>query len=295
MNILGGNIMSSNVYSYQVVINGSLLKDLIDADNPQDALEKVVHMYNREIISIRQGTPSSFNAATNLVKKGGKKVEKKSQSFYIMETKEKENKNPVILIRKEAGKKKDAFRCINEQSIPDFLHNSIKVKENIIYLNALEGIEQVPLSARPVIAYEKLDKSKVGNANKLHANSNGDIYNVWWKKNADTTLIEKNGAFYTIDNPVEAQLVTSDYPTFLGNAAKSLLKQDKNGWKYKVSWSPDILFATNNKGYWVKYGEGDFNFLEIGTPSADAYIVCDKQGNKLCTLNEFFNKHTIKK
>lgn len=279
-----------NVYSYQVMLNGKLMKDVIDADNPQDALYKAVESFNMEITCVMQGDMNHYNAATNLVRKNGKAVTKKSQNFYNIIVKAKESDNPVILIKKETGKKKDAFRCVSQSSIPAFLRNSVKVSGDIIYLNALEELEQVPLSARPVIAYEKIDASKVENAHKLHPNSNGEIWNVWWKKNADTTLIEKDGAFYTIDNPVQAQLVTKEYPIFLGNAARPRIAQTQNGWDFKVSWSPNPLHATPNKGYWVKYGEGDFNFLEIGTPSADAYIVCDSQGNKICTLNEHYKK-----
>lgn len=281
---------NQDTYSYQVMINGQMVKDIINADNPQDAIEKVVASFNRELVFIKQGTNQNFNAATNLVKHNGKNVTRKSQSFYIIDTKIKENNNPIILIKKETGKKKDAFRCIGIDSIPNFLRSSIKIQGNTIYLNALEGVEQISLDIKPVIAYEKIDASKVQNANKLKPNSNGELWNVWWKKNADTTLIEKNGAFYTIDNPVQAQLVTSEYPIFLGELAKARLSQTKDGWDFKVSWSPNALHATNNKGYWVKYGEGDFNFLEIGTPSADAYILCDSQGNKICTLNEHYKK-----
>lgn len=219
---------------------------------------------------------------------------------------------PIIRIKKEVGKQKDAFKLLLEHdltslraSIPYFLRPYIEIKPNgnitEVSLTALEGTENITVQVNGAddyvvdgkkyksiaIAFEEIDPAKVENAYKLPKNQDGKIYNVWWKKNADTTLIFKDGRFYTKENTVEAQFTTDSYPKFLGQVNDRIKKVD-GGWLYKTSWSPNPLKATNYRGFWVKYGEQDFNYLEIGTPSADAYIVVDKNDNKIGTLNEYF-------
>ena len=61
-----------------------------------------------------------------------------------------------------------------------------------------------------------------------------------------------------------------------------------NGWQYNVSWQKEPLFAEDNKGYWVKYGEGDFNYLNVNTESAASYFVVDNNGNIKTNLVKYF-------
>ncbi len=210
---------------------------------------------------------------------------------------------PTISIMKQAGKKKDAFRLTGSKKgadIPPFLQQAVELKgvENSKFyfiLHALEGDEVITINDADsiVVAYEIVDSAKVENAYKLKKASDGNIYNVWWKKNAATTLVEKDGVFYEKPKPVEAQLATEKFPSFLGtpSALQNRLKQIQGGWAFKVSWSPEPLKATNYKGFWVKYGDADFNFLEMGTDSANGYFLADKEGKSLkMPLAEYYQK-----
>ena len=241
-----------------------------------------------------------------------KKLEKQYPTLYKAFLKEKALYNRFNYLKSKGYNEKDAFKLLLEHdltslraSIPYFLRPYIEIKPNgnitEVSLTALEGTENITVQVNGAddyvvdgkkyksiaIAFEEIDPAKVENAYKLPKNQDGKIYNVWWKKNADTTLIFKDGRFYTKENTVEAQFTTDSYPKFLGQVNDRIKKVD-GGWLYKTSWSPNPLKATNYRGFWVKYGEQDFNYLEIGTPSADAYIVVDKNDNKIGTLNEYF-------
>lgn len=149
--------------------------------------------------------------------------------------------------------------------------------------------EQYSKPKRFVIAYEEIDVSLAKEKGQPQA-PNGKYYNVWWKKNADTTLIFKDGKCYEKPKPFQAQLCTKDFPTFLGNV-QDRFKRVNNGWQYSVSWQKDPLFAEDNKGYWIKYGEGDFNYLNIRTDSAAAYTVLDANGNPKINLVAYHKQH----
>ena len=210
--------------------------------------------------------------------------------------------------------------ALYQKTIPDFLKPYIQVQKvgttytfqkEVGYiidvtLRAIEGVEKIHIKeldttypdvdsikvdiadeqyAKPkrfVIAYEEIDAALAKEKGQPQA-PNGKYYNVWWKKNADTTLTFKDGKCYEKPKPVQAQLCTKEYPTFLGNVQDKLKRVDK-GWQYKVSWQPEPLFAEDNKGYWVKYGEGDFNYLNVNTESAAAYAVLDANGNPKMNL-----------
>ena len=135
-----------------------------------------------------------------------------------------------------------------------------------------------------VIAYEEMDAEHAGN---LPLSVDNKHYNVWWKKNADTTLIYQNNKFYEKPKPCKAQFCTEAKPTFLGNVSDRL-KQVRGGWLFKVSWQNEPLQAQNYQGFWVKYGEGDFNFLNINTPSAQEYNVVDSHGNIKGSLVQYY-------
>jgi len=58
-----------------------------------------------------------------------------------------------IMITKKPGKK-DCVRVNSELDIPDFLKDVIKIENNMLVLNCLEGEEKAPVGS--VIAYEQL-------------------------------------------------------------------------------------------------------------------------------------------
>lgn len=295
------------------------------AGGPQDAVKAVAKKYlhcELETTPVPKGHPQA-NAITWLMDGGTK-----SEQWYFCTEKVNTNKNPIIHIMKEAGKKKAAFKIIHKKDeanakivisgIPAFLKNNIRTRSkyegrdsasgNLVYavelqFICLEGIESIkywysfgmgialPLGLdlkvkNMVLAYEEITPEQAKEKNVPQA-PNGKYYNIWWKKNADTTLVEKNGEFFEKPKPVEAQLCTKDYPAFLGNV-QDKLKRVNNGWQYNVSWQKEPLFAEDNKGYWVKYGEGDFNYLNVNTESAASYFVVDNNGNIKTNLVKYF-------
>lgn len=208
--------------------------------------------------------------------------------------------NDVILISKAPGQKKNAFRLIDSFSVPDFLREYVQIDGDIATITSLEGKETLKLSERPVIAYEKLDPERVANVGKLKKNSLGEYWNLWYKANADETLEEINGEFFekATEKPriYKAMLVSVMSPAFLGlteEKAVTTLIPSMEGWTFYVSWQDTPLFATFNKGFWIKYDDDNFNYLEIGTPAADAYFVTDEEGNILMPLSYYYQ--TLKK
>ena len=63
-----------------------------------------------------------------------------------------------IKITKKPGIK-DCIRINGETDIPEFLKSVIKIEDNMIILDCLEGEEKAPLGS--VIAHEKLENGKM--------------------------------------------------------------------------------------------------------------------------------------
>lgn len=59
--------------------------------------------------------------------------------------------NKIINIHKQAGQKKDAIRINSIADIPEFLKETITIKDNQINLVCVEGTETAPLGS--VIGY----------------------------------------------------------------------------------------------------------------------------------------------
>ena len=59
---------------------------------------------------------------------------------------------------------------------------------------------------------------------------------------------------------------------------------------YKVSWQNEPLQAINYKGYWVRYGANDFNYLNMSTESAQQYNVVDENGSILGSLVQYYRQ-----
>lgn len=208
-----------------------------------------------------------------------------------------------IYIKKRFGKEKDCFKFTGKGSIPAFLRNSVAVDGNDIVLRCLEGLERISKDTIAqsdcpymAIAWEKVDVAANPEAKNTLGSVDGVYYNVWWKKNAHETLIEKDGKFFEKAMPLVAVKCSIFRPDCLGNTAcidRITSERANNGlsnsleWRYNVSWSKEPMYAKINRGFWVKYGEGDLNYLELGTESAKAYCVCDEKGNELCSLEEY--------
>lgn len=180
----------------------------------------------------------------------------------------------IIFIHKEAGTKKDAIRVNTATDIPEFLKDAIiVVNDNKIVLQCVEGAQFAEFGA--VIGYEKTEHTSSG-------------YNCWVIGNADTNLIEKDGAFYKKATIMKAMQVVEDgIPSFLFGA--DVRKNEDGSWTIKTDWGESTGFP--NKAYWVLYGRKednlpDANILTKTEKSFNDYIVCDENGNDLGWLSE---------
>lgn len=184
----------------------------------------------------------------------------------------------TIAIHKMAGVKKDAVRVSCEDDIPDFLFGTVTIDPfaGKIVLACIEGEQRCPLGS--VIAFEKAD-TPTG-------------WNAWHKANADTTLVEVEGVFYEKPQTSQAQEMTDIFPSFLNGA--DIWRNKDGSWSIQTPWG--VSTGMPGKAYWVRYGtreDGtpDANILTVDTPSFEAYIVADPEGNDICSLPEWHARH----
>lgn len=179
--------------------------------------------------------------------------------------------NNVIRIHKQAGQKKDAFRAVSAESIPEFLNDTVTFDGNEFTLVCVEGTEHAPIGS--VIGYEESSQTATG-------------WNCWVIGNAATNLVEIDGIFYKKATVLEAQAVSDEFPEFLRGAE---IRHNSDGsWAIKTSWGESTGFP--GKAYWVLYGRDgekvDANILTKTEKSYRDYIVCDEQGNDIGFLSE---------
>ena len=185
--------------------------------------------------------------------------------------------NEWITIAKKPGKK-DCLRIQNENDIPDFLKDAIKVEDNILVLDCLEGEERTPFGS--VIAYEKLENGKM---------------NVWVKDNWKETTKEVDGVFYELAKPNKALKVTDSLPEELVDALGGKLTTLEDGtFQLEVDWG--VAKCAPYQGYFIIYGKKedgslDANFLEKSTPSFSQYYVLDGNGDFIQTLEEYDDQY----
>lgn len=179
----------------------------------------------------------------------------------------------MIVIAKKPGVK-NCVRVSKEEDIPDFLKEAIKIENDELVLDCLEGVEHAPLGS--VIAYEKLENGKM---------------NVWNKANWKETLNEMNGIFYELPKMNMAIRVTDTFPEEiveeLGDRFTVLPSGD---FQIDAGWG--LVSCAPYNGYLVIYGNTedgllDVNFLTKGTPSFMSYYVVDGNGNIVEPLSEY--------
>ena len=270
--------------------------DKSNAANPQDAIKDVLEP---SYIIIPSKLKAINSAEAVQLKQRGYSVVKvvgEKTNYYVIEF----MPNPFLKIRK-APTVKLAFRLTDEASIPAFLRQAVTINGDKIKLQCLEGpvtltrstIKETIQTTNPVIAYEILDPSKVQIPDWVKPASDGKYYNVWWKKNASTTLKERDGVFYDIPKELEAQLVTKTLLPFSTND-KPTAKPTNGGWAYKVSWQNEPLVTPLYRSVWVRYGENDFNAVALGTDSAKAYYVIGENGVTIGDLDTYMQTKVSK-
>lgn len=182
-------------------------------------------------------------------------------------------KEEFLSIAKKPGIK-DCVRINTVGDIPDFLKEVVKIEEDNIILDCLEGEEKAPLGS--VIAFEKLESGKM---------------NVWNKANWKETTMEVDGVFYEIPKPNIAIKVTEQLPQSVVDGLKdNLTMLDDGTYQLDAGWG--LVSCAPNNGYLVIYGkkeDGSFdaNFLTKDTPSYNQYFVLDEDGNIVESLKEY--------
>jgi len=183
-------------------------------------------------------------------------------------------KNETIMIRKEAGTKKDAFRVTDKNSIPEFLKDTVTIDErNQVHLVCVEGDETCELGQ--VIGWEESEKTRTG-------------WNTWVIGNAATNLIEEDGVFYKKATVFKAAPLSDKLPEFLEGG--DVHHNADGSWTIKTSWGESTGFP--GEAYWVLYGvksdgKPDANILTKSEKSYADYFVCEEDGTIISSLVEY--------
>ena len=178
-----------------------------------------------------------------------------------------------IMIEKKPGIK-NCIRINTKEDVPDFLKDSIRIKDNQLILDCIEGEQTVPTGS--VVAYEKLQNGKM---------------NVWNKANWKETTREVNGVFYEIVRPYQAVRVTENVPSFVVEGLGNRFHILEDG-TYQIDTDWGVSYCSPNNGYFVIYGKKDDGTLDInvltkGTPSFLEYYVLNENGDFVQTLEEY--------
>lgn len=181
--------------------------------------------------------------------------------------------NKIITIAKKPGIK-NCVRINDINDIPDFLKEVVKVQDESLVLDCLEGEERCPLGS--VIAFEKLDSGKM---------------NVWNKANWKETTQEIDGVFYELPKPNIAVRVGDSIPESVVEGLGDRFSVLPSG-EFQIDAGWGLAKCAPNNGYVVIYGKKedgslDANFLTKGTPSFSQYFVLDESGNIIQSLEEY--------
>ncbi len=181
--------------------------------------------------------------------------------------------NKMITIAKKPGIK-NCVRINSVNDIPDFLKEVVKVQDDSLILDCLEGEERCPLGS--VIAFEKLDSGKM---------------NVWNKANWKETTQEIDGVFYELPKPNIAVRVGDTIPDDVIEGIGDRFSVLPTG-EFQIDAGWGLVKCAPNNGYLVIYGKKedgslDVNFLTKGTPSFSQYFVLDENGNIIQSLEEY--------
>ena len=155
--------------------------------------------------------------------------------------------NEIISIMKKPGVK-NCVRINFKDDIPELLKDVIRIENNELILDCLEGEERVPVGS--VIAFEKLENGKM---------------NVWNKANWKESTREVDGIFYEIPKIYQAVKVGDSIPQTIVDGLGERFHELEDGiFQIDTDWG--IVQCNSNDGYVVIYGikkDGtlDANFL----------------------------------
>jgi hypothetical protein len=163
---------------------------------------------------------------------------------------------PSIIFIQKYPKQKDAIRVNSEQDIPVELKDTIRIEGDKIICLAAEGYNESPLGS--VIGFDRKAPTKTGKG-------------AWVL--GEGSFIEKDGAFYPAPEIRMAEFLTPTKRPFVIHT------------KYG-----DEELKVGEQGFLVVRPNGSQNILTMGTTSADDYMVCTKDGEEVCSLNDYCNE-----
>ena len=182
----------------------------------------------------------------------------------------KESANMYI---QKISKPKDAVRVNSEADIPEFLRDTIHVKNGKIVCLAAEGYNVSELGS--VIGYDRQAPTATGKGA--------------WPLGKDS-YIEKDGIFYSSPDIRKAWILSDEVPDELRELNLPLTRNEDGSWTLISKWGAQTNRNEVTKevlnALVVKSANGEYNILSEGTSSYDDYMLCTEKGEVICKLCE---------
>jgi hypothetical protein len=174
------------------------------------------------------------------------------------------------------GKKKDAIRINSEKDIPDFLKDTVEIKDGQVWTHTAEGVMSAPVGK--IFGFEKSEVTGTG-------------YGAWCIAD-ESRVKEVDGVFYAAPKVTEAEIISDDIPDWLKNSDK-LTKNDDGSYSLQTDWG--ISKGEPGQALFVKYGvkeDGsiDANILTMSEPSFFDYMLCTEDGQDIMPLSKYVDE-----
>ena len=157
-----------------------------------------------------------------------------------------------MFIMKRQDERKDMFRVNSEKDIPEHLRDTVWVKDGKVECISAEGPRTAPLGT----AFGSDDHAPTATGKGV------------WPMSEDS-FEEKDGKFYSAKEARVAERIdTSEGPVTID-----------------TTWGPATI-GQGEQGYFITRPNGENYILNIDTSSADIYLICTEEGEKLCPLTD---------
>ena len=191
-----------------------------------------------------------------------------------------------LFIQKSEFKKADAFRINGPDDIPEHLKNAISISDGkVVMENAETGKSTAELGQ--IIRFEESDNPNCPSG-----------FNSWpiSKEDEGKRFVEKDGVIYQKPVPTRAMPIEDHVmPEWMAGANVTTTEEERDGKTVLVQsletpWG--VSKGVQGEAYFVRYGttadgKPDCNILSTSEKSFDAYEVCTKDGERICSLREF--------
>ena len=183
-----------------------------------------------------------------------------------------ERKGSKQMYIRKISKPKDAIRITCEADIPDFLRDTIHIKNEQIICLAAEGYNFSKLGA--VIGYDRCAPTATGKGA--------------WPLGEDS-YTEKDGVFYSSSDIRRAWILSDDTPDELKKRLP-LTRNEDGSWSLSSKWGVQTNRNEATKeilnALLVETASGDCNILSENTSSYEDYVLCTENGETICKLKD---------